>query len=136
MLQLADRLFGLPHAVSRRVDLAAEEIGILAVDRHLRERLNLALESIELDRDELGVLLGAAEVVEAQLVAGHAVLKRPNDSFVAALRGLETLAQIGDARVDLLLVHRLEKSIERRLRHQQPEKQPQQPIETRSADLF
>src|SRR5262245_60806590 len=45
MLQLAHRLLGLPHAVGGRVDLAAEEIGILAVDRHFGERLNLSFET-------------------------------------------------------------------------------------------
>src|SRR5262245_7974142 len=47
MLQLAHRFLGLPHAVRGRVHLAAEEIGILAVDRHLRQRLNLSFETIE-----------------------------------------------------------------------------------------
>src|SRR5262245_55656095 len=49
MLQLAHRLFCLSHALGRRVDLCAEEVRILAVDRHLGERLDFSLEAIQLD---------------------------------------------------------------------------------------
>src|SRR5262245_19196664 len=97
VLQLADRLLGLPHAVGRRIHLAAEEIGILPVDRHFGERLDLTLETIELNRNKLGVLPGAAVVVEPQLAAGHAVLQRPDDAFVASLRRLERPALFREA---------------------------------------
>src|SRR5688572_8757773 len=46
VLQLAHRLLGLPHALRCRIDLAAQEVGILTVDRHLGERLDLSLDAI------------------------------------------------------------------------------------------
>src|SRR6185436_2179985 len=79
MLQLADRLLRLAHAFGGGVDLTAEEIRVLPIDRHLGERLNFSLDAIELDRDEIGVLPGTAVVVEAQLAHGDAVLKRLQD---------------------------------------------------------
>ena len=50
--------------------------------------------------DELGVLLRAAEVVEAQLAHRDAVLQRPDDALVAAaaLRRREALAQLLEPR--------------------------------------
>src|SRR5262249_58351977 len=41
VLQLAHRLLGLSHALGGGVDLAAEEVRILPVDRELGERLDL-----------------------------------------------------------------------------------------------
>src|SRR5262249_11225257 len=100
-------------------------------------RLNLSLEAIELDRDELAVLLRAAEVVESELGARDAVLQRPRDALVAAgLRGRQTLAKVGQPRRDLLLVHRLQEPIEGRLREQQPQEQPQKPIEPGRTNLL
>src|SRR5438132_12606907 len=52
VLQLADGLLGLSHALGRRIHLAAEEIGILAVHGGFRERRALSLDPIELDRDD------------------------------------------------------------------------------------
>ena len=130
MLQLADRLFRLPHAVGGGVHLIAQEVRILAVDGHLGERLDLALDAIQLEADELGVLLRALEVVEPQLAHRHAVLQRLGHALVGRLlRRLEALAQAVEARRHLLLVHRPQEAIERRLGHEQPEKQPEQPIE-------
>ena len=49
----------------------------------------------------------------------------------------EALLRSSASRVDdLLLVHRLQEAIERGLRQQQPEEQPEQPIEARRADLL
>ena len=103
VLQLADRLLGLPHAFGGRVHLAAEEIRILPVDRHLGERLDLALDAIELDRHELGVLLRAPVVVEPQLAHRDAVLQRLDDAIVARRPGRrrEVLPQLGEPRRDL-----------------------------------
>src|SRR5438034_1775876 len=102
VLQLADRLFRLPHAVGGRIHLAAEEIGVLTVDGHLGQRLNLAFDAIELDGNELGVLPRAPEVVEPQLAACNAVLQRSDDAVVAAgLRGLQVLSKLGNPRGDL-----------------------------------
>ena len=65
--------------------------------------------------DELGVLLRAAEVVEAQLAHRDAVLQRPDDALVAAaLCAAARFLRSSASRVrDLLLVHRLQKAIER-----------------------
>jgi hypothetical protein len=52
------------------------------------------------------------------------------------LRGREALAQLLEPRRDLLLVHRLQEAIERGLRHQQAQEQPEQAIEARRADLL
>src|SRR5947208_6481711 len=102
VLQIADRLLGLAHAVGSRIDLAAEEIGVLPVDGHLGERLDLPLDPIELDGDELGVLLGAAVVVEAKLAARDAVLQGSRDALVTtrALRRREALPKRSEARRD------------------------------------
>ena len=55
----------------------------------------------------------------------------------AALRGRrEVLAQLREPRRDLLLVHRLQEAIERGLREQQAQEQPEQPIEPRRPDLL
>ena len=43
---------------------------------------------------------------------------------------------LDEPRRDLLLVHRLQKAIERGLREQQAQKQPEQPIEPRRADVL
>ena len=55
-LELTDRLLGVVHAGRDRVDFAADEVRVLPIDGHLAERLDLALEPIELDVDKLGVL--------------------------------------------------------------------------------
>ena len=112
--------------------------GILPVDRHLGQRLNLAFDAIELDRDELGVLLRAPVVVEAQLAHRDAVLQRLDDAVVAALlcAAARFLRSSSSRVVDLLLVHRLQEPVERGLRQQQPQEQPQQPIEPGRPDLF
>ena len=87
--------------------------------------------------DELGVLLRAAVVVEPQLAHRDAVLQRADDALVAAgLRRREALPQLRESRGDLLLVHRLQEAIERGLREQQAQEQPQQPIEPRRPDLL
>src|SRR6185436_11894805 len=132
VLQLADRPLGLAHALGGGVGLAAEEVGILPVDRHLGERLDLAFDAIELEADELGVLLRALEVVEPQLAHRDAVLQRLGDPLVVRLlRDLEGLALLLEPRRHLLLVHRLQEAIERRLRDEQPEEQPEQAVEAR-----
>ena len=116
MLQLADRLFRLPHAFGSRIHLAAQEIGILTIDGHLGERLDLALDAIELDRDEVGVLLGTTEVVEpsspiAMLSCSDRTTRSSPPLPCAAV---EALVQLLEPRGNLLLVHRLEKAVERR----------------------
>src|SRR5688572_9635060 len=137
VLQLAHRLLRLAHALSSGIDLTADQIRVLPVDRHLGERLDFALHPIQLDRDELRVLLRALVVVEAQLRHGDAVLQRSHDPFVARLlRGRQILAQLLETDVDVFDAYRLEKSVERALRHEQTQEQPQQSIETWRANLF
>src|SRR4029453_17001975 len=80
-LEFAHGLFRLPHALSGRVHLAAEEVGILPVDGHFGKRLDFSLDAIELDRHEVRVLPGAAVVVETQLRHRDAVLQRANDAL-------------------------------------------------------
>ena len=68
--------------------------------------------------DELGVLLRARRSCRAAARHRDAVLQRAHDALVAGrLRRVEALAQLREARRDLLLVHRLQEPIERRLRH-------------------
>src|SRR3954471_25016847 len=137
VLQLADGLLGLPHAVGGGVDLAAQEIGILPIDRHLGESLDFSLDAIELEGDELGVLFRARVVVQPQLSHRDAVLQRLDDPLVAAsLRRLERLAHLGEARDQLGLLRRAQKPIERGLRTEQAKKQPQQAVEPGGANLF
>ena len=54
----------------------------------------------------------------------------------AFLRRREVLAEFGEPRRELLLVHRLQKAIERGLRDEQTQKQPQQPVEPRRPDVL
>ena len=60
-----------------------------------------------------------------------------DDPFVAArLRPLEVLAQLREAGRDLGLVHRLQEAIERGLRHQQSQEQPEQAVQARRAHFL
>ena len=54
----------------------------------------------------------------------------------AALRRREVLPQILEPGGDVGLVHRLQEAIERRLREEQSQEQPEEAIETRCPDLF
>ena len=83
VLQLADGLLGLAHAFRGRVHLAAEEVGILPVDRHLGERLDLALDPIELDGRRTRRSSSRLPKLSRRSSADRdAVLQRPDDAVV------------------------------------------------------
>ena len=96
MLQLAHGLLGLPHALGGGVHLAAQEVGILAVDGHLGQRLDLALDAIELDGDELGVLLRARRSCRGAVprIARLSWSERADPLVAAGLRRRQALAQL------------------------------------------
>src|SRR5205085_6636280 len=75
VLQLADGFFGLTHALGSRIHLAAEEVGVLTVDGHLRQRLNLSFDAIQFDGYKLRVLLRTGKVVQAEFPHRDAVLQ-------------------------------------------------------------
>ncbi|MEZ4456101.1 MAG: hypothetical protein R2882_06060 [Gemmatimonadales bacterium] len=122
-LQFLDRAFRVRHALGRLVHLAGEQVRVLAVHHHLRERLDLALDPVELDHHVLGVLVGLAIVVEPEMGQGDAVLERGDQAFVALGFGrFELLVELVDPVGQLTVGRTPEKSAERLLRDQQPEK--------------
>ena len=135
VLQLAHRLFRLLHAFGRRVDLTAQEVRVLPVDRHLGERLDLALDAIELDRHELRRSSWRARSCRAAARPSATLsCSELDDALVAAgLRGREILSELlrGAGEISSLRIVSQE-AVERGLRQQQPEEQPQQPVERRA----
>ncbi len=138
VLQLADRLLGLPHALGGRVDLAAEEIGILPVDRHLGERLDLAFDPIELDRRRTRRSSSRARSCRAAArpsrccpaATGRCARRRRSARPSRLLRSSARRVVISCS----FIVCRNRSSAV--FESEQPQEQPEQPIEARRPDLL
>src|SRR2546422_5445897 len=84
LLQLIEGGLGVVHARGRRVDLAAQEVGVLPVGRQLDERLDLRFHPVELQGGELAVLHGLLVIVETLVRDRRALFERSDHAVVAA----------------------------------------------------
>ncbi len=89
----------------------------------------------QLDRDELGVLLRAGRSCRGaarpwRRCPGAIATIRSSPPAWAAAR---LFCKLGEFRRELVLVDALEEAVERGPREQQPQEQPQQPVETRAS---
>src|SRR5271157_3733385 len=74
-LEVVHGLLGLDEASGDLVDLAGDELRILAVDGHLGDRADLVFQALDLGLDELEVLLGLVQVLQAA-AAGFQVVQK------------------------------------------------------------
>jgi len=126
-----------PHAArpARRsrghgIDLAGEEIGILAVHGGLGDGLNFGFDAVQFHAHEFGILARPVVVLEALLLHGDGILQGAQDALVpAGLRG----ALLGgvEPRLDIANVGALEEPRHGLLRNEEPEKYPEQTVERR-----
>src|SRR6266850_8350454 len=137
LLQLIQRCLGVIHARGGGVDLAAEQIGILAIGRrHLDQRLDLSLDPIQLERRKVGVLHGLPVVLEALLGDRRALLERTDHAVIAALLGVsQARLEIFEAFGELVGVRGTEEAQQRVLLAEESQKSEQQPIERGRPDV-
>src|SRR5208282_2414349 len=74
-LEVVHGLLGLDEAGGNLVDLAGDELRILAVDGQLGDRADLVFQALDLGLDELEVLLGLVQVLKAA-AAGFQVVQK------------------------------------------------------------
>jgi len=119
------RLFGLDHACGDQVDLAADKVGLLAVDGHLAEGMDAVFQLVQLQLDQLQVVHGLLEIDEPFLRRGEVVLQRFADPLL--LQCLRIRRQLGqplldppDVLLDRFAVGLLQKAAEGEMRVQKP----------------
>ena len=140
---LVHRPLGLDEAVGDLVDLAGDELGILTVDRHLGDRPDLVLQPFDLGLDQLAVLACLLEVRQPAATGFQVVLERLEDALPGGRAGhrvgghaADPFFQFGDLTPDLLLVGPLEELAEHVLGVEQPQVDPEQPVQAGELEVL